>query len=228
MVELHEKLQAVHVAPVPSGSRSTDSRPNRKSSDANEGVQANEEYVGFEGVLLRTPERMAHQPKGNYVCTPLFSLDMHPFGTVVLSVSCTRNRCSQRACVSSSNKPNHAKNPAHIPRPHKPAHANHPAPDLCAGPGEAPDTLFSAGRVLFRDLSFLIRKSHNVIIMGPCGCGMSCVLRVLAQLWEPERGRVVCSPNARLFFGPQCSYTTTGTLREQLMYAPPRHDLIWP
>lgn len=71
-------------------------------------------------------------------------------------------------------------------------------------------------RLLVKDLDLELSHGQSLIVTGPNGAGKTSLLRVLAGLWPPTAGRVVCPPN--LFWLPQRPYLATGTLRDQVTY----------
>lgn len=74
---------------------------------------------------------------------------------------------------------------------------------------------------LVRNLSLHVREGSNLLITGETGSGKSSVLRVLAGLWKPKRGRVFAftpfGPHGVLFL-PQKPFLSDGSLREQVIY----------
>lgn len=76
------------------------------------------------------------------------------------------------------------------------------------------------GNLLVKDLSFSIKPGDNLLIIGPNGCGKSSLFRVLGGLWDvKDPGRLVVPYSRKdLFYLPQRSYFTYGTLREQIIY----------
>lgn len=105
------------------------------------------------------------------------------------------------------------------------------------------------------DLSFEVKPGSSLVISGPSGVGKSSILRVIAGLWPFEAGTsnrfvvslfaddcTVTKPSGGVFFVPQRSYVTqgslgtytytvthrrTGSLREQLAYPTPVAGLRW-
>lgn len=77
-----------------------------------------------------------------------------------------------------------------------------------------------SGTVLAQDITFSITPGQNLLIIGPNGCGKSSLFRILGGLWEVnEPGHVVVPASRRdVFYLPQRSYLTYGTLREQITY----------
>lgn len=77
-----------------------------------------------------------------------------------------------------------------------------------------------AGNTLVKDLTFSIKPGQSLLVIGPNGCGKSSLFRILGGLWEVrDPGRVtVPSSRRQVFYLPQTSYFTYGTLREQILY----------
>lgn len=77
-----------------------------------------------------------------------------------------------------------------------------------------------SGDLLVSNLSFSIKQGQNLLIIGPNGCGKSSLFRILGGLWEIKSPGKLIVPNSRqdLFYLPQRSYFTYGTLREQIIY----------
>eukprot|EP01091_Cochliopodium_minus_P017626 TRINITY_DN6959_c0_g1_i1.p1 TRINITY_DN6959_c0_g1~~TRINITY_DN6959_c0_g1_i1.p1 ORF type:complete len:593 (-),score=93.51 TRINITY_DN6959_c0_g1_i1:104-1882(-) len=85
---------------------------------------------------------------------------------------------------------------------------------------EAPD-----GTIILKNLSFEVQRGSNVLIMGPSGCGKSSIFRVLRGLWPFPSGLIKRPPTIGkdgVYYLPQKTYLTTGTLRDQLIY--PHHE----
>ncbi|XP_040268263.1 lysosomal cobalamin transporter ABCD4 [Bufo bufo] len=74
---------------------------------------------------------------------------------------------------------------------------------------------------LVRNLTIHVKEGSNLLITGETGSGKSSVLRVLAGLWDPKRGRAcACTPfgpHGALFL-PQKPFVSDGSLREQVIY----------
>ncbi|KAM3920058.1 lysosomal cobalamin transporter ABCD4 isoform 1-T1 [Leptodactylus fuscus] len=74
---------------------------------------------------------------------------------------------------------------------------------------------------LVRNLTLQVQEGSNLLITGETGSGKSSVLRVLAGLWNPKRGRVCVftpfGPRGVLFL-PQKPFLSDGSLREQVIY----------
>ena len=73
------------------------------------------------------------------------------------------------------------------------------------------------GRVLCRDLSFVLTRGMRVLITGPNGCGKTSIFRAIGGLFKQGKG-VVSVPSRRLFVLPQRLYSPQGGLRTQLRY----------
>ena len=97
--------------------------------------------------------------------------------------------------------------------------AHHVAGDSIAFQGvtvSAPEPNGEA-RVLVKALDLTIPLGRSLIITGPNGSGKSSLLRVLAGLWAPAEGTVVC-PQTGVFWLPQRPFLVSGTLRDQVTY----------
>lgn len=76
------------------------------------------------------------------------------------------------------------------------------------------------GNILVKDLTFSIKPGQSLLVIGPNGCGKSSLFRILGGLWEVRSPGHVIVPSSRkqVFYLPQSSYFTYGTLREQILY----------
>jgi len=81
---------------------------------------------------------------------------------------------------------------------------------------------------LVKDLELEITQGKNILITGSTGSGKSSLFRILSGIWSPISGEVMrflpFSPKA-VFFLPQKTFVTDGTLRQQITY--PHEDLIY-
>ncbi|KAH3666166.1 hypothetical protein OGAPHI_004355 [Ogataea philodendri] len=76
------------------------------------------------------------------------------------------------------------------------------------------------GTVLVQDLTFTIKSGDNLLIIGPNGCGKSSLFRILGGLWDVQAPGHLVIPSSKedIFYLPQKSYLTYGSLREQIVY----------
>lgn len=78
---------------------------------------------------------------------------------------------------------------------------------------------FCHKRVLLKNLNFTFKKGENVLISGKSGCGKTSLLRCINGLWNSYSGQITyfIDPN-EIFYLPQNSYFTSGSLFEQISY----------
>nr|QNH67894.1 ATP-binding cassette transporter subfamily D member 4 [Brachionus rotundiformis] len=74
-------------------------------------------------------------------------------------------------------------------------------------------------KVLVKNLNFKFKKGENVLISGRSGCGKTSLFRCISGLWNSYSGQIryFIDPN-EIFFLPQISYFTSGSLFEQICY----------
>ena len=80
------------------------------------------------------------------------------------------------------------------------------------------------GRCLVKDLSLRLPRKRSLLVTGPNGAGKSSLVRALKGLWPLESGTVrlpTCEGFHSLCFVPQNAYMMMGTLRDQVLDAPP-------
>lgn len=71
-------------------------------------------------------------------------------------------------------------------------------------------------RILVKNLSFDFKEGENILITGRSGCGKTSLFRCINGMWKSYEG--IIEKNHDLFFLPQNSYFTSGSLLEQIMY----------
>lgn len=78
---------------------------------------------------------------------------------------------------------------------------------------------FGQNKVLIKNLNFTFKKGENVLINGKSGCGKTSLFRCINGLWDSYSGQIryFIDPN-EIFYLPQNSYFTSGSLFEQISY----------
>eukprot|EP01126_Amoeba_proteus_P064599 TRINITY_DN9066_c0_g1_i2.p1 TRINITY_DN9066_c0_g1~~TRINITY_DN9066_c0_g1_i2.p1 ORF type:complete len:951 (+),score=163.93 TRINITY_DN9066_c0_g1_i2:67-2919(+) len=84
------------------------------------------------------------------------------------------------------------------------------------------------GRILAKDLSFVVKPGQNLLITGSSGCGKSSILRNLSGIWPISEGTITSPRHIGLngiMYMPQEPYFVIGNLKEQICYPETRTDL---
>nr|QNH67961.1 ATP-binding cassette transporter subfamily D member 4 [Brachionus plicatilis] len=81
-------------------------------------------------------------------------------------------------------------------------------------------------KVLVKNLNFKFKRGENVLISGRSGCGKTSLFRAISGLWNSYSGQIryFLDPN-EIFFLPQNSYFTSGSLLDQISYPAQRQNL---
>jgi putative ATP-binding cassette transporter len=74
-------------------------------------------------------------------------------------------------------------------------------------------------------VTLAVTPGEGLLIAGPSGCGKSSLLRVMAGLWRTGSGRVIRPGSDEMLFLPQQPYLSPGTLRSQILYPHPEHEI---
>lgn len=80
-------------------------------------------------------------------------------------------------------------------------------------------------RTLVRDLPFSLQAGEGLVIVGNSGSGKSSLLRAIAGLWNAGTGQILRPALSEIMFLPQRPYMVLGSLRSQLLYPNPDHDI---
>ena len=79
---------------------------------------------------------------------------------------------------------------------------------------------------LVKSLSLNLPCKLNLLILGSNGCGKTSIARIMAQLWPLYLGLLSRPNDADIFFLPQKSYFTNGTLGDQIIYPHSYDDMM--
>ena len=74
-------------------------------------------------------------------------------------------------------------------------------------------------KVLIKDLDLIFEKNKNILVTGRSGCGKTSLFRCINGLWNSYSGQIIKNKSINdLFFLPQNSYFTSGSLLDQITY----------
>ena len=81
-------------------------------------------------------------------------------------------------------------------------------------------------KALIKDLSLDFVKNKNVLISGKSGSGKTGLFRCINGLWKSFTGEIILNADEQknMFFLPQTSYFTCGSLLEQISYPSIKQD----
>ncbi|KYR00586.1 ABC transporter D family protein [Tieghemostelium lacteum] len=74
------------------------------------------------------------------------------------------------------------------------------------------------GSLLYSNISVLIERGKDLLIMGPSGSGKSSLVKIINGLWPFFTGSIDKPSNEHLFLLPQLPYLIFGSLEEQILY----------
>jgi putative ATP-binding cassette transporter len=80
-------------------------------------------------------------------------------------------------------------------------------------------------RLLVRNLSLEVTEGCRLIVTGPNRSGKTALCLAMAGLWGAGSGKIVCPTPEQIMFLPQRLYSSTGRLRDLLVYGLDRTDL---
>ncbi|ODQ77567.1 hypothetical protein BABINDRAFT_41201 [Babjeviella inositovora NRRL Y-12698] len=81
-----------------------------------------------------------------------------------------------------------------------------------------PSSEGSEGVQLIEELSFQIKESQNLLILATNGVGKTSIGRIIAGLWPIYRGLLSKPDDSDIYYLPQKTYFSSGTLRDQVIY----------
>ena len=73
-------------------------------------------------------------------------------------------------------------------------------------------------KTLIKELNLKINRGQHVLITGKSGCGKTSLFRCINRLWNCHSGHIVLNKDQKIFFLPQTSYFTNGSLLQQIIY----------
>ena len=92
--------------------------------------------------------------------------------------------------------------------------------DKCFILNDVTITLPSQSKTLIKNLNLEFIKNRNILLSGRSGCGKTSLFRCINGLWKCFTGEIIMNKNEtrNLFYLPQNSYFTSGSILDQIVY----------